>query len=452
MIGPTLAALAVDLDQGRTTSRALVEACLAAIRAPEGEGAATFIAVDAAAAMGAAQAMDALRQAGAAPSRFAGIPISIKDLFDIQGEVTRAGSRVREDGAPATADAVAVARLRRMGFVLIGRTNMTEFAYSGIGLNPHYGTPRNSWDRAAGRAPGGSSSGAAISLTDHMAHAALGTDTGGSCRIPAAFNGLVGFKPTARRVPLSGVVPLSPTLDSVGSLGRSVACCAAVDAIVAQEGVTTLAPRDVAGLRLAVPTTIALDTLDGEVARAFEAFVRRLSGLGARLVETAVPEFAEMSALGAKGGFAAAESYAAHRTMLAERGERYDPRVAARIRRGAEQSAADYIDLHALRAGLIARASARLAGFDALVLPTVAIVPPRLAELADDADFTRLNLLALRNCSLINLIDGCAVSLPITAAGEAPVGAMIAGLGGADRDILSIASAIEARFVQGEAH
>ena len=218
---PTLAALADDLDSGRTSARKLVDACLAKIADTSGEGARAFIHVDAEAAIEAAEAMDRLREVKAAPSRFAGIPVSIKDLFDIRGQVTRAGSRALDDSAPADADAPAVARLRRAGFVVIGRTNMTEFAYSGIGINPHYGTPKGAWQRSVGHVPGGSSSGAAVSVVDGMAHGALGTDTGGSCRIPAAYNGIVGFKPTQRRVPLDGAVPLSFTLDSIGPLART---------------------------------------------------------------------------------------------------------------------------------------------------------------------------------------------------------------------------------------
>ena len=208
---------------GRTTARKLVEECIARIADPAGEGQRVFIHVDKDAAIEAAEAMDRLRKANAAPSRFAGIPVSIKDLFDIKGQVTRAGSRALEDSAAgARPMRPVVARLRRAGFIVIGRTNMTEFAYSGIGINPHYGTPKSAWQRGVGHVPGGSSSGAAVSIADRMAYGALGTDTGGSCRIPAAFNGIVGFKPTQRRVPLDGGVPLSFTLDSFGPLARSV--------------------------------------------------------------------------------------------------------------------------------------------------------------------------------------------------------------------------------------
>src|SRR4029079_4826613 len=230
---PTLAKLAEDLESGRTTSRQLVEACIARIADPSGEGRRTFLHVDKDAALAAADAMDGLRKVKAAPSRYAGIPVSIKDLFDIKGQVTRAGSRALDDSSPAEQDAPTVARLRKAGFVVIGRTNMSEFAYSGIGINPHYGTPKGGWNRAAGHVPGGSSSGAAVSVLDGMAHGALGTDTGGHCPIPAAFNGIVGYKPTQRRVPLDGSVPLSFSLDSIGPLARSVSCCAILRAVLA---------------------------------------------------------------------------------------------------------------------------------------------------------------------------------------------------------------------------
>src|SRR5438445_10615928 len=266
---PTLATLADDLDNGRTSARKLVDECLARIADTLGEGARAFLHVDAEAAIEAAEAMDRLREVKAAPSPFAGIPVSIKDLFDIKGQVTRAGSRALEDSPPAEADAPAVARLRRAGFVVIGRTNMTEFAYSGIGINPHYGTPKGAWQRGVGHVPGGSSSGAAVSVVDRMAHGALGTDTGGSCRIPAAYNGIVGFKPTQRRVPLDGAVPLSFTLDSFGPLARSVGCCAILDAVLADEPLVALQPRPIKGTHLAVRTTLALDQPAAELARAF---------------------------------------------------------------------------------------------------------------------------------------------------------------------------------------
>jgi aspartyl-tRNA(Asn)/glutamyl-tRNA(Gln) amidotransferase subunit A len=444
MTNPTLAALASDLETGRTSARKLVEDCLERIADPAGEGSRAFIHVDKNAALAAADAMDRLRKVSAAPSRFAGIPVSIKDLFDIKGQVTRAGSRALEDSAPAEADAPAVARLRRAGFVVIGRTNMTEFAFSGIGINPHYGTPKGAWQRSVGHIPGGSSSGAAVSIVDRMAYGALGTDTGGSCRIPAAYNGIVGYKPTQSRVPLDGGVPLSFTLDSFGPLANTVQCCATLDAVLADEPMPVVRPRPTRGMHLAVPTTVALDDLDDAVAKTFERALEALSRAGAYIERIEVPEFLDVGVMNTKGGFAAAESYAWHRYLLTSKGDVYDPRVAARILRGEGVSAADYIDLVNARRSLIARAVVRLAPYDALVMPTTANTPPRIADLADDKAFTVANLRSLRNCSLINMIDGCAISIPVHREGEVPVGLMLASFGGADRRIFELAAGMEA--------
>ena len=429
MPNPTLAALADDLEAGRTSARQLVEDCLARIADPAGEGQRTFIRVDREAALEAADAMDRLRKAKAAPSRFAGIPVSIKDLFDIRGQVTRAGSRALEDSAPAERDAPAVARLRRAGMIVIGRTNMTEFAYSGIGINPHYGTPKGAWQRGVGHVPGGSSSGAAVSIVDRMAYGALGTDTGGSCRIP-----------------LDGGVPLSFTLDSFGPLANSVQCCATLDAMLADEPITPLRPRPIRGMHLAVPTTVALDELDDAVAKTFERALETLSRAGAQIERIEVPEFLDVGIMNTKGGFAASESYAWHRYLITSKGDMYDPRVAVRILRGESMSAADYIDLVNARRSLIARAAARLAPYDALVMPTTANTPPRIADLADDKAFAVANLRSLRNCTLINMIDGCAISIPAHRDGEVPVGLMLASSGGSDRRIFELAAGMEGAF------
>src|ERR1700749_4819770 len=441
---PTLATLADDLESGRTSARKLVEDWIAKSADPSGEGQRTFIHVDKDAAIAAADAMDRLRKAHAAPSRFAGIPVSIKDLFDIKGQVTRAGSRALEDSAPAAADAPGVARLRRAGFVVIGRTNMTEFAYSGIGINPHYGTPKSSWQRNVGHVPGGSSSGAAVSIADGMAYGALGTDTGGSCRIPAAFNGIVGFKPTQRRVPLDGGVPLSFTLDSFGPLARTVSCCAIMDAVLADEPVTELRPRPIKGMKLAVPTTIVLDDLDDAVAQTFNRALETLSRQGALIERIEVPEFLDIGVMNTKGGFSGAESYAWHRFLIASKGDVYDPRVSVRILRGEGMSAADYVDLLNARRSMIARIDTRIASYDALVMPTTANTPPRIAHvISDDKAFTAQNMRALRNPSLINMIDGCSISLPAERKGEVPVGLMLAAAGGSDRRIFELAAGME---------
>jgi aspartyl-tRNA(Asn)/glutamyl-tRNA(Gln) amidotransferase subunit A len=443
MPNKTLATLADDLAHGRTSARKLVEECLARIADPAGEGQRVFIHVDNDAVLGAADAMDHLRKANAAPSPYAGIPVSIKDLFDIKGQVTRAGSRALDDSPPAAADAPVVARLRAAGFVVIGRTNMTEFAYSGIGINPHYGTPKSVWKRSVGHVPGGSSSGAAVSIADGMAYGALGTDTGGSCRIPAAYNGIVGYKPTQRRVPLEGGVPLSTSLDSFGPLANSVACCAALDAVLAGEPATPVRPRPIKGTRLAVPTTVALDELDDAVAKTFDRALQTLSKAGALIEHIEVPEFLDAGVMNAKGGFAAAESFAWHRYLITSKGDIYDPRVYVRIMRGEAITAADYIDLLNARRSLIARIATRLAPYDALVMPTTANTPPRIADLADDRAFASANLRSLRNCTLINMIDGCAISLPAHREGEVPVGFMLASTGDSDRRIFELAAAME---------
>ena len=439
--GPTLAGLAADLAAGRTSARALVEACLERIEEPAGQGAVAFTLVDREGARAVADAMDRLRAAGAAPSPFAGIPISIKDLFEVQGQPTRAGSRVLGDRLGAR-DAPAVARLRQAGFVVIGRTNMTEFAFSGLGLNPHYGTPLAPWNRAEGRIAGGSTSGGAVSVADGMAHGALGTDTGGSCRIPAAWCGLVGFKPTQRRVPRAGAVPLSTTLDSIGPIARSVACCAALDALLSGEE-RAVAPVPLRRLRLLAPTNGVLDGMEEAVERAFAAALARLRAAGAAIDEVPLAPLDSLPAINAKGGFAAAEAYAWHRALLAEAGDRYDPRVRVRVERGAGQSAVDYIELLAARTRLIAEVEAAFAGYDALVMPTTPILPPRLADLAEDEAYGRVNLLALRNPTTVNMFDGCAISVPTHAPEEPPVGLMLAGAAGSDARLLGIAQVVE---------
>lgn len=436
----TLEALAAALARGQTTSRQLVEECLARIAASDGEGARAFLSVNAA-ALRAADAMDALRAAGAAPSPFAGIPISVKDLFDIAGETTRAGSRALANAAPAARDAAVVARLKAAGFIVIGRTNMTEFAFSGVGINPHYGTPRNPWDRAVGRIPGGSSSGAGVSVADGMAYVGIGTDTGGSCRIPAALCGVVGFKPTARLVPTTGAIPLSTTLDSIGPLARSARCCATVHGFLSGD-LRALDVPPVRGLRLAAVRTVFLNDMEEAVARAYGRALRRLADAGALVDEIDVPEFDEVATMNAKGGFAAAEAYAWHRPLIERAGDSYDPRVLARVQRGAQQSAADYCDLVAARASFIARAERRLAPYDAFLGPTTPIVAPPIAAFETDEAFARLNLLLLRNPTLINVMDGAALSTPMQEPGAAPCGLMVCGPALSDWRVLGIGAAI----------
>jgi len=438
----TIAEAAAALDAG-ARSRGLIEEALARINDKAGEGARTFLKVHAEQALAAADFYDRLRASGAVPSRFAGIPLSLKDLFDIAGDVTTAGSRVLRDAPPAPRDAPAVARLRAAGFIPIGRTNMTEFAFSGIGINPHYGTPSSPHDRGSRRIPGGSSSGAAVSVSDAMALGAIGTDTGGSCRIPAAFCGIVGFKPTASRVPTQGAFPLSTSLDSVGPLAATVACCAALDAVLAGEPVEELAPFPLDALRMAVPQTMVLDNVEPAVAHAFERALMRLRDKGARIVDLPLRELDELRGVNAKGGIVTAEAYALHRPLIAKGEKMYDPRVLARILRGREQDAADYIDLVNARADFTRRVSAIAAPYDALVMPSVPMPAPRMADLEPDDAYRRINMLVLRNPSIANFLDACSISIPCHRSGEAPAGLMLFGQHGSDRRLLSIAAAIE---------
>jgi aspartyl-tRNA(Asn)/glutamyl-tRNA(Gln) amidotransferase subunit A len=437
MANPTIQQLAANLAAGRTTSHKLTEEALDRIEDGKGEGKRAFVKVWRTQALAAAEASDTLRKAGIVASPLAGVPVSIKNLCDVAGETTLAGSTALSDASPAQEDAPVVARLRAAGAVIVGSTNMSEFAFSGVGFNPHYGTPGNPADRK--RVPGGSSSGAAVSVADRMAVAALGTDTGGSVRIPAAVCGIVGFKPTARRVPIDGVVPLSTSLDSIGPLANSVECCAIVDAVFAAEPIVVPDPAPLAGLRLAVPRHFVMDDLDPTVAKAFERALKALAAKGVKVEEIGLPQLDELPAINAKGGFAASEAYAWHRELIARRGGDYDPLVAPRIRRGAEMSAADYIELLAKRADLQRRVAAITSNYDAVVMPTCAITAPTLDEVATPEGFTKKNMLLLRNTTVGNFLDRCGISLPCHEAGELPVGFMLMGEAMADKRVLAMA-------------
>lgn len=445
-LGPSIRAIADRLGDGTTTARDLVDGCLAAIDDPAGEGRRVFLKVTAEEAVATADAYDGVRAAGGVVPPFAGIPVAIKDLADIEGQVTTAGSVVLADNKPAEADAPVVARLRRAGFVPIGRTNMTEFAYSGLGLNSHFDTPRSPWDRETGRIPGGSSSGTAVAVADGMAVAGLGTDTGGSCRIPAAFCGVVGFKPTARRIPLDGITPLSFSLDSVGPLARSVDCCAIIDDIFAGgSGLIDRSATPAERLQLGVLTDLVLEGMDEIVGAAYAAALDALSNAGVTLVEVDFPELHDITHLYRAGGLAAAEAYAWHEQLMAARGDRYDQRVRTRIEPGGAASATYYIEVLQGRDRLIEVADRRLRGLDAFVLPTVPTVPPSVAGL-DEGDrdhYTTQNLLALRNTSIGNFLDTCALSMPVPSSGGEPVGLMLMGRPMGDGDLLAAGRTVE---------
>jgi aspartyl-tRNA(Asn)/glutamyl-tRNA(Gln) amidotransferase subunit A len=437
----TVAQLMADLAAGRTTSRRLTEQALARIADPAGEGARAFMKVYAESALAEADFSDRLRKGGVRRSPVDGLPVSLKDLFDVAGDVTRAGSKALN--RKAETDAPAVARLRAAGAVFVGRTNMVEFAFGTTGINPHYGTPKNPWDRATGRVPGGSSSGAAVAQADGMCAMALGTDTRGSVRIPSALCGVTGFKPTARRVPRDGAFPLSYTLDSIGPLANSVSCCAIYDALLAGEAPDPLPELPVKGLKFLLPKSEVREGLDREVAQAVDASIERLRREGALVIEKPLPAFDRSAEYFKGGGYAGAEAYAIHRHNAARLGE-YDPRVAKRVLMGKELSAADYVDFGLMRTQFQREVEAALAPFDAFLLPTTPCIAPPIAEVnASDEDYFRWNGRILRLVGLVNFLDGCGVSLPCQPRGAAPVGLMVSGPAMSDRRILAVAAAVE---------
>ncbi|MBV8618414.1 MAG: amidase [Curvibacter sp.] len=431
-----------ELAQGGTPCEGLVQQALEGAAAPA--AAHVFTRLYPEAALAAARHADAARAAGVQLPALAGLPVSIKDLYDVAGETTLAGSVVCEGEPVATRDAPAVARLRAAGAALIGKTNMTEFAFSGIGINPHRGTPVNPADPSLPRIPGGSSSGAAVSVALGLAVAALGSDTGGSIRIPAALCGLVGFKSTQARVPRQGALELSRSLDTVCAMTRSVSDCLSIDAVLAGAALP-VRRRPLAGLRLALPQTLMLDGLEAAVAEAFGRALTRLSAAGAQLVEMPLAELAEITRLNAPGGFSPVEAYAVHHQRLARSRERFDPRVAARIALGEPVSAREYLAMQDSRRDWIARVEARLEGIDAVVCPTVPLLAPAIEPLrASDEAFFKANGLMLRNTFAFNYLDGCAFSLPCQAPGALPVGLMLGSVRDDDARLAAVALAVEA--------
>jgi len=421
-----------------------LEEALARIADPAGEGARACLTVYADTGRAAAAAADARAKSGISLGPLDGTIVSIKDLFDVAGEPTRAGSRILADALPAAADAPVVRRLRAAGAVIVAKTNMSEFAFTIVGINPHFGTPGNPADRT--RVPGGSSSGAGVAAADGICEIAIGSDTGGSVRVPAALCGIVGFKPSQWRVPTEGAFPLSFSLDSIGPLAHSVEACAKADAVMANEDYAPLNPAPVTGLRLGLPQGLLLRDWDNAVGTRFGAARKKLSDAGARFTdEPMVPLLDDMLAVNAKGGFASVEAYAIHREHLARRGNEFDPNVRVRVERGGKVGAADYIDMQRGRARLIRAMDAALSGLDALVLPTVPIVAPTMAEMEDTNTFGTKNLLMLRNTATWNFFDTCAISLPIPGSGL-HVGLMLVARNGHDRRLFEIAAGIERLF------
>ena len=416
-----------------------LENALGRIADPNGEGARTCLTIYTGPARAQADAADARAASGISLGPLDGAIVTIKDLFDVAGEITRAGSKVlAEEGRPAAADAVVVRRLRAAGAIIVAKTNMSEFAFTAIGANPHFGTPGNPADRS--RVPGGSSSGAAVAVADGMCDIAIGSDTGGSVRMPAALCGIVGFKPSRQRVPTAGAFPLSYSLDSIGPLARSVADCAKADAILAGDDFSPLAPAALAGLRVGIAEGRPLESLDDIVAAAFAVAIDRLDGAGARLTRETVSLLDGMAEVDAKGGIVAAEACAVHRERIARRGGDIDPNVRARIEGGCAINAADYIDMVRERSRLVRAMEAALESLDVLVMPTIPIVAPTMAEVAEQKAFAARNAVVRRNTLIGNFFDLCAVSLPLSA--PLPVGLMLLARNGDDRKLLRIAAAI----------
>lgn len=390
-----------------------------------------------------ADAADMLEAADARAPHL-GTPITVKDNFDIAGLSTTAGSRVLANTAPAAKDSTVVARLRAAGFIVIGRTNMTEFAFSGLGLNPHYGTPLNPAFPGERRIPGGSSSGAAVSVALGIVPAAIGTDTGGSVRIPAAFCGLTGFKPSADAISQQGVLPLSPSLDAVGVIARSTADCAALFDVLRNAPGGARAEIPSQRIRLGIVSTYVQADMETHVANAFADAVHRMSAAGIGIQQIEIPELADIPDMMRRATFPAAEAAAWHAPLL-DRRDAYDPRVLVRILAGETMKAVDYVRLIERRRALMAAVAARTAGFDALVWPTAPFIAPTIDSLADDDAYHRANGLALRNSTVANLLDDCAISIPCPCQG-APVGLTLAAPRGTDDHLLSIAATIESLF------
>ncbi|WP_214473634.1 amidase [Mesorhizobium sp. dw_380] len=394
-------------------------------------------------ARAAADAGDARKRAGVTLGPLDGTVVSIKDLFDVAGEATTAGSLMLKTAAPAMRDAAIVSRLRQAGAVIIGKTNMTEFAFTAIGDNMHYGTPGNAAD--ASRIPGGSSSGAGVSVGEGTSEISIGSDTGGSIRIPASLNGVVGFKPTARRVPLTGAFPLSGTLDSIGPLARTVAQCAAADAVMAGEVPTELAAIPLAGLRIGIPRGVLFGEMEGGVAAGFEHCLGRIEQAGALMADLSIDDMiADLRAATKRGSIAAMEGAEVHADWLATGASApVDPHVSEPLSRAAMLPAPVYIRALRRRTALAAAMDERLTSVDVLALPTTPVTAPTIASLAEDAELRdRIEGLLLRNTQVANQFDLCAISLPMPGM-ALPAGLMLVARHGHDQHLLRIAAEVE---------
>jgi aspartyl-tRNA(Asn)/glutamyl-tRNA(Gln) amidotransferase subunit A len=427
------------------SARDRLAAALARIDDLSGEGMRACLTVYRKAAQAAADAADARARAGITLGPLDGAIVAIKDLFDVAGEVTRAGSKVlAEEGKPALADAPPVRALRASGAVIVAKTNMTEFAFSGVGINPHFGTPGNPADRK--RIPGGSTSGGAVAVADGMCEIAIGSDTGGSTRIPGALCGLVGFKPSRQRISTAGAFPLSQSMDSIGPIARSVADCAKADAVMAGDDFKPLEPAPLANLRIGIAQGLPLENLDETVAKRFPQAIDALEKAGCRLSNEKLPLLDGMAKVNSRGGIQPAEAFTVHRDRLDRRGADIDANVRMRLERARSISAADYIEMVNERAALIAAMDARLADIDVLAMPTTPMVAPTIEEMTPPDVFARKNAMLLRNTSMWNFFDCCAISLPLPREGGLPTGLMLVARNGHDLRLFRIAAAVEKLF------
>ncbi len=445
--------LATQLQTGALSARILLDDCLAAIDAADGEGKRAFIEVYHERAREQADVVDYARKQGENLPVFAGIPLSIKDLFDEAGVVTRAGSKVLKGAAPASEDATVLARLKAAGFIVIGRTNMTEFAFSGIGTNAHYGDARSPFERDTadihkGRVAGGSSSGSAVSISDHMAAASIGSDTGGSTRTPAAFCGIVGFKPTTTRMPSNGIYPLSRSFDAPGPMANSVSCCTILDSLMAGGLGEEESPFGVKGLRLAMPKGYLFEELDPHVASSFDTAIDQLAAAGADIVDIKIAEIEELQPSNNSKSIVAAEAYQVHKDRLeSSLIHSYDPFVAFRLQCGKGILASEYIEMFEMRERVWANIQATFREFDALVLPTAPILPPELSSITTIKSKILQSAKSLRNTSIFNYLDRPSISIPCNESGTGPVGLSLVGSRQHDRRLLAIAAACEAIIV-----
>ncbi|MBT1156321.1 amidase [Aminobacter anthyllidis] len=430
-----------------TAARDRLEAILSRLAARAGDER-VFAKIYVDAARAAADAADARRRAGLSLGPLDGSIVSIKDLFDVAGEPTLAGSLMRRAAEPAQDDALVVTRLRRAGAVIIGKTHMTEFAFTALGLNPHYGTPPNAVDPAL--IPGGSSSGAGVSAAEGTSDISIGSDTGGSVRVPAALNGVVGFKPTARRIPLDGAFPLSPTLDSIGPLAKSVAQCIATDVVMAGKEHVALSPLPLSGLRIAVPRGRLFEGIEAGVAASFERALHQLARAGATITECLVDNLlADLRAATRTGTIAAIEGAAIHADWLANGASTpVDANVSGALGRAMQVPAVSYIRTINRRAELVAAMDARLSAYDLVVLPTTPVSAQPIAELlADGAHADRIEGLLLRNTQVANQFDLTALTLPMPRTGR-PAGLMLMARHGHDRRLLAAGLAVEALLAE----